>query len=226
MIGVKSINIVEVSIRMSIKDRFLKSRMADVLSVILTGGGLILVIIGVAYTLQNMQSGNSAATSHYSSFVTAFGTIVLVGVTLSYASISNRIADEHRQDRQQRREQREDASKGLRRALRNEIESDSNYDDAAEWSLVELISVESWRNDRMYLQNATRMHLLTGPEIEKIVEFYTKQKSVDDICSSYEDMDDLPEDTGRLHERIRNELRELDTAQQEAISEIEQHIND
>jgi hypothetical protein len=70
------------------------------------------------------------------------------------------------------------------------------------------------------------MHLLTGPEIEKIVEFYTKQKSVDDICSSYEDMDDLPEDTGRLHERIRNELRELDTAQQEAISEIEQHIND
>lgn len=226
MIVASSINIVEQFSCMSISDAALNSRVTNALSVGLTSGGLLLVIIGVILTLQNMRNGNSAATSHYSSFVTASATIVLVGVTLSYASISNRIANEHQKDRQQRKNQREEAAKGLRRALRNEIMSDSNYDDAMDWSLQELITVESWRNDRLYLQNATRMHLLTETEIDKIIGFYTAQKSVDNICSSYETSDDLPENYGRLHERIRNKLKELDTAQKKAKSEIEQHLVD
>lgn len=221
-----SINIVERYTSMSISDKVLNSRVTNALSVSLTSGGLLLVIIGVIFTLKNMENGNSAATSHYASFVTASGTIVLVGVTLSYASISNRIANEHRKDRQQRKEQREEAVNGLRKALKTEISSDSNYYEAAtEWTLLELITVESWRNDRLYLQNATRMHLLTDFEIEKIVDFYTAQKSVDTICSSYKSKDDLPEDRDLLYERITKKLKELNEAQEEAISEIEQHLD-
>lgn len=213
---------------MSTSDLILSSWVSNILSVILTGGGLLLVVIGVIFTLQSMQNGNSAATSHYASLVTASATIVLVGVTLSYASISNQIANEHRKDRQQRKGHRENAAEGLRRALRDEIMSDSNYDEAVDWSLLEIITVESWKNDRVYMQNATRMHLLTESEIEEIIDFYTKQKSVDIICGSYESTDDLPENPekrGRLHQRIRNKLKQLDEAQEDAISEIEQHLD-
>lgn len=83
--------------------------------------GICILFPSIYFTYQSIRSGDIQSANSLSPFISAGGTLVLVGLTAWYASLTGALVEENRLDREHRREEKEEDINALRRSLVSDL---------------------------------------------------------------------------------------------------------
>lgn len=152
------------------------------LTLAMAGTAIIAAILGI-FSISSQLASLSAA----------LATILLVSLTAQYAEQTQKLVDENRKTRKQRREERElDRAReleSLRRALYEEIRTIQYYEDLVEVYEPSHSAVEILGPSTIYESNADQIGLLTGREIDSIVEYYTRLDHINALLEVQKERD-------------------------------------